>query len=206
MKINMVDGPPDLVFNTLVHTPPDARLTEYLAHNVSRVQEYASHLGQQFVDSTMQMYESINNSDIINAGKAILHSVQTHLDPTVIYPVSMENLPQANYAMQRYIMVQPELRELHDDQLCNGFQETYFDVDPDAESYREHTDYRRVMDGMIQYEDDSDDGNLYFYTDTITDDEELHIIDKISIMDTWDNVALAIAKGIDPSDPDGGEL
>ena len=207
MRVNMVQGDPDLAFSSLVYQAPDERLLGYLQNNIQEAYQHVEHLGTQFMDNVSNMYEKFNSADVINRGKAILHSMQMHMDPMAIYPLGYEEIPQANYAMQRYIMVQPELRELYNDQMCNGYVDTYLDYDPGAESHQDHAVYQQVMDGVLVHDVDTDDGVINFYTNSVTvDEDDLHPMDRISIMDTWDRVAVMIAEGKDPSDPDDGEL
>jgi hypothetical protein len=101
-------------------------------------------------------------------------------------------------------MAHPDLSKLYVKNMCSGYNGTYVDIEPGVYGTN-RSEYIQVMDGVLQFSlNGSDDGYINYYTDSNIDD--LDVISKLSVLDTWRSVELAIAKGIDPSDVDGSPL
>jgi hypothetical protein len=202
MQVKVLNGG-DATFNALVYPPPDNNLLNYLQQNVEHARAAMSGISDRFVDMASNMYNKFNSNEVINAGKALLFGTETHLNHNVIYPVSYGHLAEANYVMQRYIIAQPDVNKMYQNNTCEGFQDTYVDFEPDNEG-TERMDYRNVMDGVIQY-DEKGNGYIMHYTDS-NEYEPLDTLDKFSVLHTWDSVAYSIAMGIDPTSIDDNEL
>ena len=195
-KVNVVDGG-ELAANALIYKQPPPSLTQYLTTNMANVLERVGSISTGFVENVKAMYNKYNSADVINASKLLLHKVGMHFDNWAIYRVPYEHFHNANLIMQQYIMVQPSIYKLHSTNRCYGFQDTYIDPEPDT-PLEERTRYQQVMDGVLQF-DKNEEGYLKFYSN---EEDELHIVDKVSILDTWDDLGKMIARGLDPTDPD----
>lgn len=203
VKINTIGGG-QLGFDALLYKPPSEQVMEYIHTNIARASDALGTMGNNFINTVKNTYDKFNNQAVINMGKSILYGAGTHMNENVIMPLSMDNLPTANYGMQQYIIANPAVNQMVLDNMCNGFQETYYDGEQGVYG-TERNDYRRVMSGVVQ---EHDDGSLYMTQYSSSEDEELelHTMDKFSVLDTWDSIAQALAAGIDPTSPDGDEL
>lgn len=203
IAINTIGGG-QLGFDALLYKPPTEQVSNYIQSNIARASEALGTAGTSFINNIKNTYDKFNNQSIINMGKSILYGAGSHMNDNVVVPLTVNNLQYANHAMQQYIIANPIVNQMVYDNMCNGFQETYYDVETDVYG-EERDDYRRAMDGMV-YE--GDDGGLYMTQYTSSSDElvELCNMDKFGIMETWDSVQKAIAEGIDPTSPDGEEL
>ena len=202
MQVRVLNGG-DATFNALVYPPPDNNLLTYLQQNVEHAKATMGGISDHFVSMASNMYDKFNSSQVINAGKALLFGTESHLNQNVVYPVVYGHLGESNMIMQRYIIAQPDVNALYQQQTCEGFQETYMDFEPDNEG-TERMDYRNVMDGVVQYDED---GSAYImhYVDS-NEYEPLDTFDKFSVLQTWDSVAYSIAMGVDPTSIDDSEL
>jgi len=203
IAINTIGGG-ELGFDALLYKPPTEQVINYLQTNISKASNIMGDIGNNFINNVRNTYDKFNNQSVINLGKSILYGAGTHMNDNVVIPLSMDNLHTANYTMQQYIIAEPTVNKMVMDNMCNGFQETYHDVEQGVYG-TERNDYRRVMDGVVQ---EDEDGGLYMtqYASSDENNEDLVPMDKFSVLDTWDSVAQALADGIDPTDPDGGEL
>lgn len=209
MQVKVVQGGTD-AFRALVYPPPDTGLLNYLNNNLVQARDALGGIASSLVDTTQQLFEKFNGNAVLNAGKTLLYSVGGHMGQNVIYPVAYDQLCNSNYIMQRYIMAEHTINKMYQRNTINGFDETYVDFEPDNKG-TERMDYRNVMDGIVQFENDDayvmhyshDDGGIY---NELNEDGELPILDKLSILDTWENVALALANDIDPTSYDCDEL
>ncbi len=189
-------------FNALIYQPPDERLLNYFNTNIQRVANVVGDISTQFVDTTRALYDKFNSSSVIAASKALIYGVGDHTNQNMIYPLGYENVGNANIAMQQYVMAHPEVSSLHEDNMCDGYESMYFNQEPEVFG-KDRMDYQRVMDGVVQYDED---GMGYVMRYTNTDDTTLDTFDQFAILDTWRQVERLIAEGIDPTDPERGDL
>ncbi len=199
-----VIGGDQIGFNALLYQQPDEKLLNYLQGTIDTASQQLGNVGNFFVNTAQNLYNKYNSSAVINAGKALVSRLDNHLNPDVIMEYNENNIFNATPKMQQYIMVQPELFELDRSQSCNSFDGTYYNVDSKVTTYEEHVRYKEVMDGMLVFDNDTDDAHFVTYSDS--EMEDLHVIDQLAIQNTWDVVANLIANDIDPSSLDGSDL
>jgi len=178
--------------------PPE--LLQYIQNNIQEGADALGTIGDNFVNQAKLMYDKFNNSALINASKALLYSTGMHFSQDVIMPVAYDNLGGANLIMQQYIMAQPDINQLYQDNMCSGYDGVYYDMEPGITG-TDRYDYRRVMDGVVQYDDDHNGEAYIMHYSQDDGQEELDIMDRSAILDTWANVKNALIKGIDPTDP-----
>jgi hypothetical protein len=125
-----------------------------------------------------------------------------------IRPLStLKEFQAAQPIMQRWIMANPAVREYHIRQECDGYNKTYVDIDP-GKIGEDHYDYRRVMNGVLQTDDDAKPFYTIFIADELlAGDRELDIGEKADILSGWRYVQAIIAEGVDdPTSINGGYL
>lgn len=205
MVFNVIQGGRD-AFNTFFYPPPSTGIIDYLNNGLTRAAELVNDYSNAFMNKVYTLYNYYNSNDAIERSKLNLLQCESVIRDDVIYPVPVENLGNANYTMQRYIMAHPKVMELYNKNMCNGFSDTYVDAD-DHDDPMDNHEYCEAMNGVIQFDED---GNGYYEQivsvgiDGKTDD--LDLMDQVFIWETWDNVMESIALGIDPTDPNKGKL
>jgi hypothetical protein len=134
-----------------------------------------------------------------------IRSARGLLTPNVIQPlVSYEEFQIAQPVMQRYIMAQPDIRQLFFDQRCDGFSDTYVDQQP-GKIGETHYDYRRVMNGMMVEE--GEDFVVHHYLDELREgDRELTFHEQVDILSTWQVMSMFMQEKKDPTNIYGGKL
>lgn len=196
-KANVVNGG-DVAANALLYRQPDTTVMDYLKHNMNTIFNHATNLSDRFVNTVKSMYNKVHDSSVMTASKLLLNNAEYVLDQHTLYAVPYEGFNNINLAMQQYVMAYPEINKLNRQNKCYGFQDTYVDPEPDTYS-EERYDYQRVMNGVLQH---NSEGLAYSKHYSNTDEVKLDNIDRISILDTWHNVARYLAENIDPTDPD----
>lgn len=93
-------------------------------------------------------------------------------------------LQEANLTMQRWIMANPQVRELYLGQDICGYSDEYVDLDP-GKMGEDHYDYRRVMNGIIRDEPNGDYTITHYYEDLHIGDRELEFYEQEPILHTW---------------------
>ena len=195
MTINVINGG-EQAFRAMVYRQPDNNLMQYLNNSMSEAAAVVGNASASFINGVKDVYERFNGSNVLNAAKAMLMTAGSHVNQDVIYYIPKNNIQDANLMMQSYIMCHPGVQRVYSKNMCHGYAETYYDMEPNTYG-KDRYDYQRVMDGMMFIEDGETNLIAYSNGDKIA---ELDIYQKLSIMDTWDNVSLLMLEGKDPTD------
>jgi hypothetical protein len=187
--------------NALLYKQPTPEVINYVNNKLDNIVNHVHGLSSRFKSTVQNLYQQAYNSDIINAAKRYLSQSDYALRQDVIYTIPYEQFNTANLIMQQYIMAEPTLNNLHRKNMCYGFQDTYFDSEPNTYG-KERMDYQRVMDGVLQFEKEEDNEKSLAYTYHYSNDDSIELTEpeRIAILDTWHEVARMIAEGKDPSE------
>jgi len=201
LQVNVVNGGRD-AFNALLYPTHDPGTMSWLNNNVNRAREVLTGVADNLVAASVNLYNRVNSDAVVNAAKALVGSQGGAINQYAIYGLDYNSMCSANYIMQQYIMANPMVQTMVDDNLCNGFEETYYDSEPGTRGV-DRLDYQRVMDGVVQEGDD----DLYIMHYSSTDEVELSIHDQHLIIDSWEQAEnMILNMSLDPTDPDGNEL
>ena len=203
MQATVVSGGQN-AFNSLVYNAPDQGTLAWLGNNINRARETLSTVAGNLVDTTMQLYNSFNSDAVLNAAKGLLGTYTDGVNDHTVYSIGYEELCNANYIMQQYIMANPVVQGMVTDNMCVGYETTYFDKEL-GNTGSDRYDFQRVDDGVLHTSDTTDDCYINYYSNT-DDEPELPVWDKFSILETWEQAELMVLNGVDPTDPDGGKL
>lgn len=191
------------MFNARVYSENHPNTVNFIENQFQNASHAIATAGQQFMAQARERYETFNGSDAMRMARAAVRQLSSHWDRNVIRPlVNVPQLQQAPIVMQRYLMAEPTTRRAYHRQQCDGYSETYYDVQPGAVG-EDHYDYRRVMNGMLQDEGDDDDWCYVEYLDDLHEgDRELHFEEQIDIRRSWvHQLDAMLAKGDDPTSP-----
>lgn len=177
-------------FNGLVYGDKHPGTMRFLQNQIGQgFSNTMSEVGQRMLSSVHGLYEKFNGENVIRLAKAARRKISGIFQQDVVKPLwSVDEIQQATLVMQRWVMAQPDLRKLYHEQRCDGYSNTYLDMQPDSIGEK-HYDYRRVMDGLGR---EDTDGNLVFthyYDDVHEDDVTLTLQDKVDITNTWDMIS-----------------
>ena len=186
-------------FEAMLYKPHDENVLSYINNGIAAAADVLGGVGSQFIDKAVTMYNQFNNSALINATKAFIYGTGKHMSQDMVYPLYENNIHEANLIMQRYIMANPVVSNMYKKNMCDGWNETFFNQQPEAYG-KDRYDYMRVMDGILQHEDDTGDAYIMHYT-TDDDEPDLDTFDKFAILDTWHAAEQLIYQDIDPTSP-----
>jgi hypothetical protein len=208
MQIRVLEGNPD-VFNALIYGEQPTVRT-FLHDQLTNFSATLTSAGQQFMQGARDVFDKIANSGAAQTARAILRQTGVFFDPNMIVAIdNLQGLQHAGVGMQRWIMAQPDIRDLYHKQLVDGYADSYIDLHPGCVG-NQHYDYRRVMDGVIQEAPEGADYDwetVQYLDDLIDGDVVLSISDKADILSTWDIVKMyAEARKEDPTNPFGGTI
>ena len=200
IPINMVDGTRELE-EAMLYRPPSRQLADYLQSNFSSAMERIRSTNTTFINRLNDLYHRYTSDEAIVRAKDVLYDSSTYLHDDVITRTNYHDLNNTTLANQRYIMASPEIGRLHRRNMVHGFQDTFKDFEEGIYG-EDRTDYKRVMDGIMQFDEEGNAFyNKYYFVDE-TGDMDLTDNEKYSILESWKQVSYYLAQGIDPTDPD----
>lgn len=181
----------------------------YLVNQLNNFSHSLNEVGRKFMEETKTIYERLNNSEAIRAAKNAARKISGILHPnTIMYMGDINMLRNAQPIMQRYIMAQPDVRNLYHRQLCDGYSDTYVDYQPNIVG-RDHYDYQRVVNDVIR-EFETEEG-ISWKIESFTDDDhflegELSFSQKSDILSTWDIIEMFLGRKEDITNIWGGDI
>ncbi len=196
-------------FDAMCYGESHPSTVQYLAQQVSHVAETLTDAGRAFMAGARDLFDHYHGSEAMRFARGVLAKVKGAVQNQRIHSIwETVDFQNASLAMQRWIMANPTVRELYHKQRCDGYSDTYVDMEP-GQVKHDHYDYRRVMDGVMLFEPDEEtDWKVYQYLDELKEgDRDLEHFEKVDIQNTWNamDMLLAIAKD-DPTSAVGGSL
>lgn len=186
----IMEGGADM-FNALAHSMPHPNTVNYLQSQLNQPVQAINDASQQFIQQANEAYERFASSDSMRLARAAVRMVGNAWEMDTIRPMhDIGEIQQAKPTMQRWVMALPDIRKLYHQQQCDGYGETYRDIDPGMSGEQQY-DYRRVMDGFVEVTDDGWEATQYF-EDLIEGDRDLLLEEQSDIMSTWSRVRQAI--------------
>ncbi len=174
---------PDISLDYALYGDNRGTISSYLQHQIQTLPEIFI---QQSSSLAKKLYEGFNyiRDAAHETALRALDALNIKVAQRNIYAHdSFDALQKASPVMQRWIMANPNVRDLYMNNYCDGYSDSYVDVDPGNIGVR-HYDYRRVMDSVAI---DTDDGFMvqYFHEDIHPLDKELTQREKYDILKTW---------------------
>lgn len=208
--INVIHAGDASAFEYLLMPEQNSSTMSFIQNQVTKYNETLTDIGRSFMELSKDTYERLNDASVIRMAKAALRTAKGIFHPNVIVPLeTIEELQAAQSMMQRYIMAQPDIRELYHQQRCDGYSDTYVDLHS-SDVGSKHYDYRKVMTGIIVEEVDENGEDLWVSHNYIDDlepgDKDLDFSEKLSILDTWQAVRRYIETKEDPTNMFGGSI
>jgi hypothetical protein len=187
-------------FDSVLYANQNPANAIYIQNQLQNFSSSLNEVGAKFLSASRDIYNNLNSSVIADAARLAMRTAAGLFLNYIAPLTTMSGFQTAAPIMQRWVMANPNVRELYHNQLCNGYADTYVDYHPEDVG-ENHYDYRRVMDSVIV---DNDEGSIvkYYLDDLIDGDKELNPHEKFDILSTWDIVEAFIAAGKeDPTSP-----
>jgi hypothetical protein len=180
----------------------------FLEDQAYRLSDTLTNTGRAFMEKGREVFERYNGAEALRAAKAAIRSVQFHFQEDTIRPLyDIGAIQQAPLSMQRWIMASPDVREFYHQQRCDGYADTYVDMEPKSIG-ADHSDYRKVMYGIIQECDDGEfDWMTKIYFEGDDNDVRLSLSEKVDVMSVWSLIKSMMKPGSeDPTSPSACNL
>lgn len=194
-------------FDSLVYGQSHPGTVEFLRGQVQAATNMFSSIGTTFQSSINNMFEKFHGSEAQRLAKIVHRKITNIFTADVIRPLwEIEEFHQAQLGMQRWVMANPMVRDLYHQQLCDGYSTTYVDMQPGAVGEKQR-DYRLVMDGIAQVDDDGVMRMEHYFEDHGPDETPFMLADQVDIISSWDAVEYYLKKkDRDPVSPWGDSL
>ena len=140
----------------------------------------------EFFQRAKQMYDRIYSSEAMTIARAAIAQVgHIFQEDNIRFLNTLVDIQNAPQTMQRWIMANPVVREKYHAQQCDGYSDTYQDVFPGL--LREHHyDYRRVMNHVVEEDEQHGWSASHYVEDIFEGDRELELFEKAHILSTWE--------------------
>ena len=201
------------VASALAFGMPDVQTQNYYANQIRNLSSMGSASGfsEGFLNAAINVVDALDANSIINKATAAVNKIRGFLRANVISRlVTMEDLQVAGSEMQRYLMVDPMVRERTKEQRMHGYKDTYTDPFPHLAT-EDHPDYRDSMTGIVQSNAQGDTFWMQYQhnrnvheepeQNSLTSEQKFCIVDSRAMMREF-----LAAGGKDPSDGWNGDL
>lgn len=200
------------MFDAMHYGRQSQEVVSFLGRQFDAASQHLTDAGRAFFDRAQSAFENFNNDYATRLLRAAGRALDGLYLPDRIQPLmNIGNLQHAPPAMWRWVMAEPTLRKMWQADRVEGY-EKYVDLDP-GNVGETHYDYRRVMQGIVQYDAEPDaDGHRGWsatnYLDALLpDDRELEFGEQLDIMETWRTVkGMVEAGGEDPTSRFNAEI
>lgn len=195
-----------LEFNALVYPTQHHNTIQYIRNGLTNLPSTLTDQAKNLFQGAFNYFKDVNSSLSKQRALNAISSISNFHQENTIYLINnIESARQASLTMQRYLMAESSVRELYHNQQCDGYSDTYVDLEPNAIG-ADHYEWRRVMSGVVDYE--SEDKVTTMYWDEIRDgDRELGPFEQLLILDAWEFMRIAVSQmNEDPTNPLGGSL
>lgn len=196
-------------FEALIYPDQNPMNFEFIQNQFANISNTASEAARAFYEKAQAVAHDLYDSKAVRHARAAVRAVRSVFQPDSIQQLStLEAIQQANQQMIRFMMAEPTLRTMYQEQMCAGYGDSYYDLDP-GKVGEKHYDFRRVMNGVLHEEEIDGEAQLVFnhYAELLVEgDRELEAYEQFGILRTWDLAKQFIAAGKDPSSPEGDDL
>lgn len=184
----------------------DSSTTSWIQDRTQALMNTVSATTANWFNQAKTFYQTITETDALSALRNLTAKVDQSWKGNNIHLChNLTQLQSANPVQQRYLMAEPNLRQLYLNQSCEGYAGSYNNYHGDAIGVN-HYDYRRVTDGMLLVNDDHIEWND-FYEAIPDNDKELELYEKADMIRNWNLVNIALdAHEMDPTSPIGNLL
>ena len=182
--------------------------TQDYIHNT--VQNYTQALGgmaNTVAREVQQRFNEIRSSTAVQVIENVRNRLNSLWKTDSVRPLQdIESIQTAPPTMQRWVMAYPPVRALYNQKNISAYDDKYVDLHPGGVA-ETHYDYRRVMDGVFVLKDGIATSTNY-RENIIEETDTLSLIEKMSVLLTWDTLSKNIASGsnVDPTSVWNGTL
>ena len=179
----------------------------FMQNRIVDMANYVSEAGREYYNKTLQLFDHYNGSAALQFARRVVNSFQSKKElPYIVAYNKLDEFQQATTVMQRWIMANPHVRQKYIKQRCDGYCDTYVDLEP-GKIGKDHYDYRMATSGLVEFDEEGSWKASIYFDDLREGDRPLIFEEKLAIRDSWRELEyyMALAKD-DPTSASGGKL
>lgn len=194
-------------FDAFAHGEVHPSTARYLENMIHQPTQAISAASQALMNQSAELYDRFMGSTAMRRIRAAGRQVASHWQQDTIMPLTTTGqLQTAPLTMHRWLMAEPTIRNLYHQQQCDGYSETYVDAEP-GRIGEDHSDYRRVMDGIVEMTEEGDWFATEYLDDIPEDENEFLFEEQFDLLRSWHAMARAVMeKQDDPTSRWNAEL
>lgn len=190
----------------------DSRFRGYLRERFEKTMDHLSQatgrVANEFMERSSRLFEKINSHEALRKVRSVSRNIKGSRRGNIIHYVrDLEDCRSAGFAMQRWLMSSPLLREAYLKQRIDGYSDTYTNLHG-SDIGESHYDYRRATNGMLRTGKNEAGETEYFvmqyFERLLEGDRELETDEKETIADAVWIAEMMLAAGVDPTDSGAG--
>lgn len=180
---------------------------DYFKNQLNIVTNNLTDYAKGFYSEVNNIVDRFTNSDAMRSVRLALKGAASLFSNEIIKSLyDIEDFQTASMTMQRWVMANPVVRKSFHEQKCDGYSDTYVDLEPNRIGDK-HYDYRRVMNGVAQFDEDGNEYFKLYFEDLLKEDKELTLSEKSDILHSWDIIEMFMrANKLDPTSQYGANL
>jgi len=180
---------------------------DFLARQYESYSAPLTDFGRKFFDNSKKAFSMFHSSEAMALARKALSRLDADFQTDhVMLFTKLSHFQRARAPMQRWIMANPKIRTMYHRQQCSGYQDSYHDHEPGLVG-KDHFDYRRVVDGVMFFDDDR---RAYYETHDepgIEEHDRLKPDEQDTILLSWGKAEYLLAMGLeDPTSAEGEML
>ena len=170
-------------------TGPGHAAMQYINQSVERFAARAAEVPGVIANTIIDKHRAMLASNASRKIEAMRHKIGNLGMADTIRPLWTNGaVQQAPNSMVRWVMANPTIREYYHDDRMEGYGDRYNDVQPEYVGKNQY-DYRRVMDGVIEVDNETGEAAYsQYYEEIVDNDVVLTSLEKASIRLTWDAI------------------
>lgn len=188
-----------IAWDAIAYGEQNSLNVDYFKNQLQNIGNNLNERVMGYYHDAQQIFHSFTNNDVLRTMRNAMKSASLLFQENIIKTIdTMDEIQNASLQMQRWIMANPVVREMYHQQRCDGYSDTYVDLQPNKIADN-HYDYRRVMDGIFVSENNEDKFTIYM-EDLHEGDRELILSEQNDILTTWNIIEMFMSQGLkDPT-------
>lgn len=184
------------LFGAMAYARLHPNTINYLSNQVNQAFTNISANAMNMFNQASNYFRGFNYDEFMRTSRAAVRAIGNMWQHEDIMPIdTIGGLQHASLEMQRWLMAEPTVRAVYHDQRCDGYHETYIDMQPNAIGIS-HYDYRRATNHLFMPRGDTLVASSYM--ETIREgDRELHVTEQADIQIAWHHMRTAILNNQD---------
>lgn len=191
----------DAAFDAMVYGEHHQGTVAFLDNQRNKVRNYLTDTAQRFKARAETLLDRYDASAAFRMTRAVARKMANCWNADVIAPLqNIGEIQHSKITMQRWIMAEPTVRTAYHRNTCDGFSDSYIDIQP-TEVGAGHYDYRRATNAVFFNAGNNKPLESVTYYETLKpDDRALHALEQADILFTWRSVKEHMdAGGEDPT-------